>query len=193
MSAVIRRMGPLAPTLLLLALSGSAASQPMGSQEAAEPTPQAPSPPPPAAVSAPPKKAEPPWWKGRIYSWASVGTTFAYDQTYGSANVGVGWLMRNGIAPNVEVGYAFGNSPTLWSLRPGVSWYLPIPVVQPYIGAFYTHWFVGSGLPDENGIGGRAGFSLGRVLALGGTYDHAHGGDRNSDSWTPTLSAGYSF
>ena len=193
MSAVIRRMGRLAPTLLLLALSGSAAAQPMGSQEPAEPVTQAPPPPPPAAVSAPPKKAEPPWWKGRIYSWASVGTTFAYDQTYGSANVGVGWLMRNGIAPNVEVGYAFGNSPTLWSLRPGVSWYLPIPVVQPYIGAYYTHWFVGSGLPDENGIGGRAGFSLGRVLALGVTYDRALGCDRNCDSWTPTLSAGYSF
>jgi len=177
-------MVPLALAFLLLALSGIAAAQETG---------QAPAAPPPPAVSTPPPKAEPPWWKGRIYSWASVGTTFAYGQTYGSANVGVGWLMRNGIAPNVELGYAFGASPTMWVVRPGVSWYLPIPVVQPYIGAYYTHWFVGSDLPDQNGIGARAGFSLGRVLAFGVSYDHALGCDRNCDSWTPQVSAGYSF
>ncbi len=133
------------------------------------------------------------WWRGQLYTWGSVGTTFAYGETYGSANVGLGWLMRHGIAPNVELGYAFGNTPTIWSLRPGVSWYLPVAKVRPYVGAYYTHWFVGSGLPDQNGVGGRAGFSLGRVLALGVTYDHALGCSKDCDSWAPQISAGYAF
>ena len=101
--------------------------------------------------------------------------------------------MLHGIAPNVELGYAFGNSPTLWTLRPGVTWYMPLPIVRPFVGAYYTHWFVGGGLPDQNGIGGRAGLSLGRVITLGVTYDHALGCSQNCDSWTPQISAGLSL
>src|SRR5262249_31327478 len=151
----------------------------------------APAEPAPAPSPAPPPQRKEP--SGRLYSWASFGTTFAYGQTYGNANVGVGWLMRNGIAPNVEVGYAFGNSPTLSTVRPRVTWFMPLPMIRPYIGASYPHWFVGDGLADQNGIGGRAGLSLGRVLSLGVTYDHALGCDRNCDSWAPTLSAGISY
>jgi len=151
-------------------------------------------PPPPMTTAPTPAPApQPSQWSGRPYSWASFGTTFAYGQTYANANVGLGYLMRNGIAPNVEVGYAFGNSPTLWTLRPGVTWFMPIRTISPYIGAYYTRWFVGSGFPDQNGIGGRAGISLGRVLSLGVSYDHALGCDRNCDSWTPTISAGISY
>src|SRR4051794_9591820 len=135
-------------------------------------------------------RAEP---SGRIYSWASVGTTFAYGHTYASANVGAGWMMRNGIAPNVELGYAFGNSPTLWVLRPGITWYMPLAMVRPYVGAFYTHWFVGDGLADQNGIGARAGISLGRALSLGVTYERALGCSQNCDLWAPQLSVGGSF
>jgi hypothetical protein len=132
-------------------------------------------------------------WTRQIFSWASVGTTFAYGQTYGSANAGVGYLMKYGIAPNVELGYAFGNSPTLWSVRPGVTWFMPVAPVRPYVGTYYTHWFVGSGLPDQDGIGGRAGLSVGRVVSLGVAYDHVFGCSVNCDSWTPQISAGLSL
>ena len=164
---------PAALAALLLAFSGGAMAQ---SQ---------------AAQSGTPAGQE--WWRGHPYTWASVGTTFAYGQTYGSANVGVGWLMRQGIAPNVELGYAFGNTPAVWTVRPGVSWYLPIAVIRPYVGAYFTHWFVSDGYPDQNGVGARAGLSLGRVLALGVTYDHALGCSQNCDSWAPQISAGYAF
>ncbi len=175
---------------LVLVLPCIAAAQ---SSAPTQPGPAQVPPPPATAAPAPAPAPHPSQWSGKPYSWASFGTTFAYGQTYANANVGVGWLMRNGIAPNVEVGYAFGNSPTLWTLRPGVTWFMPIPTIHPYVGAYYTRWFVGSGLPDQNGIGGRAGISLGRVLSLGVSYDHALGCDRNCDSWTPTLSAGISY
>ena len=202
MSMVASPRGPscwVAVAALLFAIARAAAAQ---SSESPAPAPQAPpaefppvmAPPPPApAAAAAPAPQEPAQRKGRLYSWASVGTTFAYGQTYGSANAGVGYLMLHGIAPNVELGYAFGNNPTLWTLRPGVTWYMPIPVVSPYVGTYYTHWFVGSGLPDQDGIGGRAGFSLGRVVTFGVSYDHAFGCNQNCDAWTPQISAGLSL
>jgi hypothetical protein len=187
------------PAVAALLLAGAAAAQSSESpaQPAQVPPADAPpavlAPPPPAPAAAPARAPEPAQPRGRLYSWASVGTTFAYGQTYGSANVGVGYLLRQGIAPNVEVGYAFGNNPTLWSLRPGVTWYMPLPVVRPFVGTYYTHWFVGSGLPDQDGIGGRAGFSLGRVVTFGVTYDHMFGCNQNCDAWTPQISAGLSL
>jgi hypothetical protein len=87
----------------------------------------------------------------------------------------------------------FGNSPTLWAVRPGVTWYTSIPVLKPYIGAYYAHWFVGGSQPDQDGVGGRLGVSIGRLLSLGVTYDHALGCDTNCDIWTPQVTAGLSL
>jgi hypothetical protein len=101
--------------------------------------------------------------------------------------------MKNGITPNVEASYMFGNSPTVWALRPGVTWFLPIRVLSPYIGAYYTHWFVSGDQPDQDGVGGRAGFSLGRRISLGVTYDRALDCSSNCDIWTPMVSAGVSL
>src|SRR5438874_10152207 len=53
--------------------------------------------PAPPATAAPAPPPQPSQWSGRPYSWASFGTTFAYGQTYANANVGLGYLMRNGI------------------------------------------------------------------------------------------------
>lgn len=169
-----RRTRPLLVFAAVLAFSAIAAAQPSTPAEPAAP-------------------AQPKWYSGKPYGWVSGGTTFAYNQTYASINVGAGWLMRNGLAPNVEVGSAFGNTPTLWSVRPGVSWFLPIPGVQPFIGAYYTHWFVTDGFADQNGVGGRAGVSIGSVLAVGVNYDHLLSCNANCDSWTPVISAGYAF
>ena len=193
MTSSRRRPGcPLALAGLLLAFARVAAAQSAGpptqpAEPVARPVPEAAA---PAAAPAQPPQSSPARRNGHLYTWGSVGTTFAYGQTYGSASLGAGWLMPDGIAPNVELGYAFGNSPTLWSLRPGVIWYLPLPLVRPYVGVHYTHWFVGGGQGDQDGVGGRAGLSLGRVLTLGIVYDHALGCSQNCDSWAPQISAG---
>ena len=87
---------------LLLALPGAARAQSSAPPESsAEP---APTPAPAPATSPTPASQK---RSGRLYSWGSVGTTFAYGQTYGSANLGVGYMfLPSGLAPNVEVGYA---------------------------------------------------------------------------------------
>ncbi len=152
--------------------------------------------PPPApaasAQAAPPPEQKIPLRK-RIFTWGSIGTTFAYGETYGSANLGAGYLMAHGITPNVEASYMFGNSPTIWALRPGVTWYSSIPVLKPYLGVYYTHWFVGGSLPDEDGVGGRLGVSIGRLMSLGVTYDRAMNCTKNCDIWTPMVTAGLSL
>jgi hypothetical protein len=101
--------------------------------------------------------------------------------------------MNHGITPTVEASYFFADTPSVWSLRPGVTWYLPIRALRPWIGVHYTRWFVGEDLPDENAVGGRLGISLGRVLSIGVVYDRLLDCDRDCDAWTPQISAGLAF
>ena len=183
---------PLASLLLLL-----------GQAQPAGPAPEVPPAAEPAAASQPAPAAEPqpqslptpsePKKKGQVYTWLSGGTTFAYGNTYGNVSLGAGYILPSGLAPNAELGYSFGADPSIWTFRPGLTYFLPIPVISPYIGAFYTRWFVGGGLPDQNGVGGRAGISLGRFVSLGVIYDHVFGCSANCDSWAPILAAGASF
>ena len=189
-------LAPLLVALPCLAQSaqpaGPAPEVPVAATPAAsvEPAPTPEPDPQPASLPVPsePKK------KGHLYTWLAGGTTFAYGQTYGNVSLGAGYILPSGIAPNAELGYSFGNDPTIWSFRPGVTYFLPVPVISPYIGVFYTRWFVGSGLADQNGIGGRAGFSLGRFLSLGVIYERMLGSCGNDcDGWSPTITAGASF
>ncbi|HET9597692.1 MAG TPA: hypothetical protein VFP65_19040 [Anaeromyxobacteraceae bacterium] len=159
----------------------------------AEPVPAVAAPPPATQQPAAAPAAAQPSKRPPIYTWGSIGSTFAYDATYVSLNLGVGMMWKYGLAPNAELSYAFGSEPSLWTLRPGVTWFLPLPMFQPYVGAFYTHWFVGQNLPDQNGVGGRAGFSLNRMVSLGVTYDHALGCTTNCNVWTPQISASLSM
>jgi hypothetical protein len=202
--AITRLTTKIGAAALVAALAGAARAQSSEAQPASavgaqtEPvavpaTAVKAAPPPPAAAPVEPPEAQKVPWTRRLFSWASVGTTFAYGTTYGSANVGAGLLMQHGIAPNVELGYAFGSDPSLWTVRPGVTWYMPLPTFRPYVGTYYTHWFVGGNLQDQNGIGGRAGISLGRVISLGVTYDHAFDCNQNCDIWSPQISAGLSL
>ncbi len=183
-----------APAAAAAAAAPAVATQPPPAKQPAA-APQAAPPPPPAAApaqAAPPAEEKVPLRK-KIFGWGSVGTTFAYGETYGSANLGLGYRMKLGITPNVEASYMFGNTPTVWALRPGVTWYSSIPVLRPYFGVYYTHWFVSGDLPDQDGVGGRLGISLGRLLSLGVTYDRALSCEKNCDIWTPQITAGLSL
>jgi hypothetical protein len=156
-----------------------------------------PPPPPPAAQAAPPPAPPPPAKAeaqkqsgGKLYTWGGLGATFAYGQTYGSLTLGAGYLLlRSGIAPNLEASYSFGATPNFWVLRPGVTWYLSVPVVNPYVGAYYATWYPTSGdFSNQNGVGARAGISLKR-FSLGVTYDRALNCSRNCDVVTPIIGA----
>jgi hypothetical protein len=166
-----------------------ATAQPAYAPPPPPPQPAAQQAPPPPA-SPPPAKAEPPARTGRLYTWGGVGATFAYGQTYGNLNLGLGYLLlRSGIAPNVEASYSFGASPTFWVLRPGVTWFMPVRVVNPYLGAYWASWYPTSGdYSNQNGVGLRAGLSL-RRFSVGVTYERALNCSRYCDVVTPIIGA----
>jgi len=163
-----------------------ATGEPSSEIRAKEPAPAA-TPPTPVDTAASAEQAPS---KGRtraIYTWVSLGTTFAYGNTYGTVGAGAGYVVLGGLAPNLEVAYSFGSSPTLWALRPGVTWFVPMHL-HPFVGAYYAERFV-SGTNPSGGVGARAGFPLGQLFSLAVTYDHALNCVKNCDIWTPQVSA----
>ena len=69
--------------------------------------------------------------------------------------------------------------------------FMPVPVLRPFVGAYYTHWFVND-LADQNGVGGRVGASFGPIQ-LSATYDRALNCETNCDSWSPQVAFGMSL
>ncbi len=126
----------------------------------------------------------------------SAGVAYAYGQTYAAVGARVGYIVALGLEPNVRGDYWFGNTPTIFKLSPGVNWYAPLPL-HPYGGAFYSHWFVGSNLPDSDSAGARAGIRLlgagPASVAVGVSYEHLLSCSRNCDIWSPEVVAGVSF
>ena len=201
---------PVAPQEIPAAATTAPAAVPAAAPAAAAPAAVPPPPPPaqpapvaqpaspppaqsakPAAAAAAPAPQGP---SGKLYTWGALGTTFTAGQTYANLTVGAGYLLiRTGLAPNMELSYSFGQTPTIWALRPGVSWYMQIPVLHPYLGAYYARWFVGSGQPDQNAVGARGGISLGRFISLGATYERVLDCSRNCDAWSPVITAGASM
>jgi len=99
-----------------------------------------------------------------------------------------------GFALELEGQYWAGQSPSLGKIAPGITWYAPFRL---YVGAYYARWFVGSGFPDQNAVGARAGYtllSMGRTFAgVGVAYERALSCSSNCDSWWPEASVGVSF
>jgi hypothetical protein len=127
-----------------------------------------------------------------IYVWGSAGLTFAYGKTFWNLGVGGGYFLAAGLLPNVELSRAFGSSPAFTAFRPGVTWFVPLPF-HPFVGAYYTHWFVTGDRGDRDGFGGRAGLSFLPFLSLALSYDHSFNCSRDCEAWTPQVTAGLSF
>lgn len=114
--------------------------------------------------------------------WAATAAAEPFDQ--GSVNVSIGGSLRVGggdtiFAAGLGVGYFvidglelgvgttafFGADPFIAQVTPGVRYvFWMVPVVSPYLGAFYRHWFIADDFPDIDTVGGRAGI----LFAAGG-------------------------
>ena len=128
---------------------------------------------------------------------ASAGVGRAYGQTYYQLGGRLGYDVGFGITPEMGLAYWGGASPSFWQLSPGLTWYFPVPLLRPYLGGFYAHDFVGSGLPDQDGIGVRGGIGLlgaGPVsVNIGIAYERRLSCPADCDTWWPEASAGVSF
>ena len=87
---------------------------------------------------------------------------------------GFGYFALDGLELGLSALHEFGSGPSISKLSPSIR-YIAQPLVGrspviPYVGVFYTHWFVGDPYADVDTIGARAGgvyLSGSLVLGLG--------------------------
>jgi hypothetical protein len=142
--------------------------------------------------------AEAPWWT-RLRLYANLGATSAYGSTYGALGLGVGYAVGFGLVPSLQLGVGFGGSPTVVSLQPGLDWFAPVPgPLRPYVGAYWSQWFVGSGYDDQAAYGFRFGLGFARLgpsmFTFGLAWERAYAGCTSGCSfWIPQVGAAFAL
>lgn len=130
--------------------------------------------PAPALTPAPPPPT--PFDRGRFGLGGGAGEQTNFDKQYIWIGASVGYFVLDGVELGLSGLYEFGNDPTITEVSPSLR-YVAQPLVGkwpvvPYIGGFYSRWFVGSG---GDTVGARAGVILisGQLLlGLGAVYEH---------------------
>lgn len=83
------------------------------------------------------------------------------DRAIFVASLGLGYYVLDGLEVGVGTSAYFGAQPFVWQVTPGVKYvFWMVPVVHPYVGAFYRHWFVARGEQDFDTVGGRLGILI---------------------------------
>ena len=119
----------------------------------------------PASPTAEPSRPPTPFDQGRVRVSVGLGAGGTTDNRYFVLGGGVGYFVVDGLEVGVGVDAWLGGTPGITKLTPSLRYYLHfVPTVQPYLGAFYRHWFVGDDFPDVDSVGG----DVGLVTQLGG-------------------------
>jgi hypothetical protein len=194
----------LALLLAASSLPGAARGQYVGPAEEppprsarAEPVEEVPEAPPGALPPA--QQAVPELSVRRLRIWGTLGATLAYGQSAVSLGAGVGYFVHGGLLPSLDVGLAFGSAPTVFMLKPGLDWFLPVRGgVVPFVGGYYAHWFVSGGYLPQDAWGARAGFSFASVgpatFLLGIAYERVFTNCTGTCSyWIPQVAAGFAL
>src|SRR5512140_3453311 len=126
----------------------------------------------------------------------TAGMTSTLNQTYFTLGGRLGYDVAFGLTPEIGASYWMGGTPSIFSLSPGVTWYMPLPRVRPYVGAFYSHEFFSGGFPDQDALGARGGiaiFGAGPLsVNVGVAYKRQMSCSVSCDTWWPEASAGLS-
>jgi len=127
---------------------------------------------------------------------ATAGVGVAYSQAYVSVGGALGCMLGFGFEVSVSGEYWFANTPSLFKLSPGLTWYAPLPLT-PYLGGYYAHWFVSDAFPDVDALGVRGGLTFLRVGPLsirgGLAYERRLSCPADCDAWRPEAMASFHF
>ncbi|MEI9935749.1 MAG: hypothetical protein WDO69_00860 [Pseudomonadota bacterium] len=210
----------------LLSFGSNALCQPApttpapGPESTASPDPETPPPPAdtefaptapsePGEVAPPPQtdQPEPPAPRGPFSAHSVrltllLGTGSTRTDTYFIIGGGVGYFLVDGLEVGADYEAWLFAKPVLQRLSPEARYvFHMVPVIKPYIGAFYRHTFV-SDYDDLNSVGGRAGIYYvprsGRIWIGGGavyerTLDCTSSEFVDCDSVYPEISIGVSL
>jgi hypothetical protein len=137
---------------------------------AAAPPPPPPPPPKEEVAAAPPPPAEPapkpdesdgrergPFAAHRLRLSLLVGTGSSSRDTYLILGAGLGYYLVSGLELGLDYEAWIGGEPVIQRVSPGVRYVMHfIPVIKPYVGAFYRHAFIVD-YEDLDSVGARAG------------------------------------
>jgi hypothetical protein len=141
-----------------------------------------------------------PWDQGSVSLSLVVSTQDSFGDDYFVAGAGAGYY----VLPGLELGGSavrwFGGDPGITQVSPHVR-YVAVPLgwpLLPYVGAFYTHFFIEDAPPDEDTVGARLGLlwhqGTGLVFGVGAAFERFVS-DCNDDCSTvyPEVTVGFSF
>lgn len=101
-----------------------------------------------------------PFRAGQIQLGLSIGYQASTDQSWFVPGVSVGYFLVNGLLAHVDTDFWIGD-PFVATPSPGLKFvFFMLPVVNPYVGAFYRHYFVGGGYEDADSVGARGGIYI---------------------------------
>ena len=141
-----------------------------------------------------------PWDRGRVALSLSIGSQEAFADDYLLVGAGVGYFVLDGLELGLDGVRWFGGDPGITVASPGLR-YVAVPLgwpVLPYVGGFYTHYFIGGPFDDLDTVGARVGFVLhrggGLVLGVGAIAERIVSDcDEDCASIYPELSIGFTF
>jgi len=128
----------------------------------------------------------------------SLSIAASANKDYVVVGAGFGYYIYDGLKLNLKGSHYFGD-PAITTLTPGLEYVLFfVPVIKPYVGSFYTHWFISDDFSDMDSIGFRGGiYYTGGSLTLGGgvVYEKYLGTCHLSDcsGFYPEIFANISF
>ena len=172
--------------------------------------------PPPGYVAAPPPErleesvdSEPreprpdqrPFLKGSTSLTLTLGSAWIGNNDYFIVGAGLGQYLLDGLEVGLDGAIWLFDSPTIATLTPQIKYVVhQLPIVKPYIGGFYRHYFVGDDIEDLDSVGARVGVYIvsgkGAYFGIGGLYEHMLDCNENvleCDDWYPELIVGISF
>jgi hypothetical protein len=142
-----------------------------------------------------------PFDRGRFGLSLGGGTTSAFGHPYYAIGGGLGYYVLDGVEIAASGLVQFGSSPNIEKVSPSLR-YVAQPLVGkspiiPYVGTFYTHWFVGGGFGDVDTIGGRVGglYVSGQIiLGLGLAYERIESAcTMNCDAFYPDFTIAFAL
>jgi hypothetical protein len=101
-----------------------------------------------------------PFRAGQISLGLSIGFQATADQAWFVPGVGIGYFLVNGLQVRVDTDFWIGD-PFIATPSPGLEYvFWMLPVVNPYLGGFYRHYFVSGDYLDADSVGARGGLYI---------------------------------
>jgi len=118
-----------------------------------------------------------PFDRGRISLGLGLGSQSSFGERYFVAGGAFGYYVLSGLEVGVRGAKWFGDGPSVANITPAVRFvaFMVPGSIKPFIGTFYSHWFIGDAFDDVDSVGGTLGIvwhqGRGLVLSVGATVE----------------------